>query len=195
MRRSAPDARGSCASCSRKSSRCSCSGPSAAFSSRCSPPRRWSGCPCPAPCRSRSELSPDLRVFAFALAISLAAGLVFGLAPALARGADGHRFATARRLARQRQLSRVPDARVDRRPAGAVARAARGRRAVPAGAGQRAADRSGLRDRRRGDGVARAGVLGLRPGQVARVLSHAPRTGRGAARRHRRSPTPAACRS
>ena len=56
------------------------------------------------------ELSPDLRVLAFALGISLAGGPGLRPRPGAARGADGHRVATARRLARQRQLSRVPDA-------------------------------------------------------------------------------------
>ena len=133
------------------------------------------------------ELSPDLRVFAFTLAISLARG------PRLRpRPGAGARRATDITSRLRDDSPGSGSSRgllmrgADHRPAGAVARAARGRRAVHAGAGQRAADRSGLRDRRRGDGVARAGVLGLRPGQGARVLSHAARTGRGAARRQRR---------
>ena len=83
----------------------------------------------------------------------------------------------------------------DRRSARAVARPARGRGAVHAGAGPRPADRSGIRHGGRGHDLARARVLGLQRGQGARRSIGRCANGCRRYQGSPPSPTPAACRS
>ena len=98
--------------------------------------------PLPANLPIALELSPDLRVLAFAVGISLAAGARIRAGAGARRRAQGHHHTPARRFERRRPAALMAGPRDDRRADGAHTGPARGGRPVRARARAGPAGRS-----------------------------------------------------
>ena len=119
------------------------------------------------------ELSPDPRVFVFALGVSLVTGIVFGLAPAL-QGASKDITSRLRNDSAASSARRsFAEQRAHRRSARALARAARRRRAVHARARPWRSHRPWLRSVGRRDGHVQHAIVGLRSRRRRRAFYRA----------------------